>query len=135
MLEEKLQYRVKEGQHHGAQLQHNAGDVVELTEREAVGFLDKLELVEDPTAYDDPGYPQPEEGSASIEFSTPDVGIIEDVPISVMFKGYLLGVLNKAGFVTVGEVFDKSDEQLTDIKGISTKSLAKIRKAQSELGV
>ena len=36
-------YRVKPGYVHGAQKQYTAGAVVELTEQEALGFLDKLQ--------------------------------------------------------------------------------------------
>lgn len=39
------QYRVKQGYTHGAFDQHKAGDIVEYSEEEAAGFLDKLELV------------------------------------------------------------------------------------------
>lgn len=38
-------YRVKTGFRHGNLNQYGPGDVVELTEEEAAGFLDKLELV------------------------------------------------------------------------------------------
>lgn len=38
-------YRVKPGKHHGTQAQYGSGDLVEYTEDEAAGFLDKLELV------------------------------------------------------------------------------------------
>lgn len=43
---EKLTYRVKPGFRHGRDNEYGPGDTVELTEREASGFLDKLELVE-----------------------------------------------------------------------------------------
>jgi hypothetical protein len=38
-------YRVRPGFTHGAGRTHQAGDTLELTEREAAGLLDKLELV------------------------------------------------------------------------------------------
>lgn len=38
-------YRVKPGYRHGAGKKYGPGDLVELTEVEAAGFLDKLELV------------------------------------------------------------------------------------------
>lgn len=41
-------YRVRPGVRFGAAKQHGPGDVVELSEREAKGFLDKLELVREP---------------------------------------------------------------------------------------
>lgn len=40
-------YRVRPGFRFGAQNQHAPGDVVELEEAAALGFLDKLELVEE----------------------------------------------------------------------------------------
>lgn len=47
-------YRVKPGITHGARNQYKAGDLVEHTSEEAVGFLDKLELVaEAPASVDD----------------------------------------------------------------------------------
>lgn len=39
------EYRVKPGYSHGTGKRYGAGDIVELTEVEAQGFLDKLELV------------------------------------------------------------------------------------------
>jgi len=42
-------YRVRPGFTHGAGRTALAGDLVEMTEREASGFLDKLELVEEQT--------------------------------------------------------------------------------------
>lgn len=42
-------YVVKPGFTHGARNQFKAGDVVELTEQEAAGFLDKLQRVGDST--------------------------------------------------------------------------------------
>lgn len=40
-------YRVRPGFRFGAQNQHGPGDLVELEEAAALGFLDKLELVEE----------------------------------------------------------------------------------------
>lgn len=48
-------YRVRPGVRFGAAKQHGPGDVVELSEEEAKGFLDKLELVREP----DPPAPPP----------------------------------------------------------------------------
>jgi len=45
MADKKYTYRVKPGYLHGAYNQHGPGSLVELTEDEASGFLDKLELV------------------------------------------------------------------------------------------
>ena len=43
-------YRVRPGFRFGAQNQHAPGDVVQLEEAAALGFLDKLELVEEVAA-------------------------------------------------------------------------------------
>lgn len=43
--EVKKTYKVKEGQTWGVNPELQAGDTVELTEKEAAGFLDKLEEV------------------------------------------------------------------------------------------
>ena len=124
-MQEIKQYRVKEGQHHGRLRQYGPGDVVELTETEAAGFLDKLVLVEEAPAL---------ESSEPIEDSG-DYLMPNDYVLSEVFSGYLLGVLNKAGFKSTGQVFGQTDDVLLDIKGISNKSLEKIRQIQSELGV
>ncbi len=42
-----MRYQVKPGYTHGAFGQHQAGDIVELSEAEAAGFLDKLAPVAD----------------------------------------------------------------------------------------
>lgn len=55
--EKKYTYRVKPGRMFGAYNQHGPGDIVKLTENEAGGFLDKLQLVKEsapePPAPDD----------------------------------------------------------------------------------
>lgn len=50
-------YTVRPGFTFGASKQHKPGDTVELTEQEAAGFLDKLELAEDT---------KPSEGSGNV---------------------------------------------------------------------
>lgn len=45
-MADKQTYRVKDGYTFGKDKDKKAGDVVMLTEQEAAGFLDKLELVE-----------------------------------------------------------------------------------------
>jgi len=52
-----MRYRVKPGFRHGAEKQYGPGDIVELSEEEAVGFLDKLEPVQE----------EPEEPAAQTE--------------------------------------------------------------------
>jgi hypothetical protein len=59
------QYKVKPGYTFGWRDDYQPGDVVELTEAEAGGFLDKLELVEDvpatePSSEDVPAEDTPE---------------------------------------------------------------------------
>lgn len=48
------QYRVRAGKQHGSQKQYRSGDIVELTEQEAAGFLDKLERVEETLPVSEP---------------------------------------------------------------------------------
>ncbi len=43
-------YRVKPGKRHGAGNRYGPGELVTLEEAHAAGFLDKLELVEEPVA-------------------------------------------------------------------------------------
>ena len=45
-MTERKTYRVKPGQTFGVRSDYGPGDMVQLTEREAAGFLDKLELVD-----------------------------------------------------------------------------------------
>lgn len=54
--DKKYKYRVKPGRMHGAFNQHGPGSIVELTEDEAGGFLDKLELVRDDDVSENPAY-------------------------------------------------------------------------------
>ena len=91
-----------------------------IDETEAAGFLDKLVLVEEAPAL---------ESSEPIEDSG-DYLMPNDYVLSEVFSGYLLGVLNKAGFKSTGQVFGQTDDVLLDIKGISNKSLEKIRQIQ-----
>lgn len=58
-------YRVKDGVFHGANNQFGPGSIVELTEAEAAGLLDKLVLVE--------GGESPQEGERQQQGSTPFV--------------------------------------------------------------
>lgn len=44
-MSDKKTYRIRQGFTHGAGRSLQGGDTVEMTEREASGFLDKLELV------------------------------------------------------------------------------------------
>jgi hypothetical protein len=54
--DKKYKYRVKPGLMHGAFNQYGPGSIVELTEDEAGGFLDKLELVRDDDVSENPSY-------------------------------------------------------------------------------
>lgn len=54
--DKKYNYRVKAGRMHGAFNQYGPGDIVELTEDEAGGFLDKLELIKDDIVRENPSY-------------------------------------------------------------------------------
>lgn len=63
-----MQYRVRPGYRHGAQKQYGPGDVVELTEQEAAGFLDKLEPLAETAA---PVVPADDEADAEPEPAAP----------------------------------------------------------------
>lgn len=54
-------YRVRAGHTFGAFDQHTAGALVEMTEREAIPFFDKLELAEEGAASPEEVKPEPEE--------------------------------------------------------------------------
>lgn len=51
-------YRVKPGKYHGAHKQYSPGSTVQLTEEEAAGFLDKLELVQEPAQENEADMPK-----------------------------------------------------------------------------
>ena len=59
-----MRYQVKPGYTHGAFGQYQAGDVVELTEAEAAGFLDKLAPVAEPEPEVAETTPEPPTGKA-----------------------------------------------------------------------
>lgn len=56
-MSKKKKYRVKDGYKFGAGHAHQGGDVVELTEEEAQGFLDKLTPLEKHLEDADESYP------------------------------------------------------------------------------
>jgi hypothetical protein len=64
MPEKKFKYRVKPGRMFGSFFEHGPGSVVELSEEEAGGFLDKLELVSGPVE------PEPEDELAHLKSLT-----------------------------------------------------------------
>lgn len=89
-------YRVRDGFTHGAFNQHKAGDTVTLTEQEAAGFLDKLELVDGETEQDTTGtvtrQPQLQttqaEPPATVVTQTPDGNeTVDIVPLAEALNG------------------------------------------------
>lgn len=108
MNDEAKQYRVRPGFHHGAQGQYGPGDVVKLTEAEAIGFQDKLELVISPTE------------------ETPEVNIsksalkwleehVPDLPLQVAlgFLGITQGT-GKDGQITLADVKAAAETQVQE---------------------
>lgn len=100
-MSEYLKYRVKPGQQFGARKQHTAGAIVELTEQEAAGFLDKLELVGDSKSAPQPGFTLVEGGL-----------LLTQEPLQVSLRAAILAA---------------SDEELIAIPGIGEKSVETVR--------
>lgn len=86
------QYRVRPGVRHGARGQYGPGDVVELTEREASGFMDKLERVGSGSSVPVPAVPVVEEEAPSqvigVDFSSVD-GISDEIQQALYDAGFL----------------------------------------------
>lgn len=101
-------YRVKPGYKHGATNQYEPGDTVEMTEEEAAGFLDKLELVSG-------GKGKTAEKKA---VRLDSLGLDTET----------LTALDTAGFVYVTDLPEK-DSELETVKGITPSRLKAIRKA------
>jgi hypothetical protein len=95
-------WRVKPGFTFGAFSQHRPGDIVEMTEAEAAGFLDKLEQVDEPrnTLGEIPGV-----GA--------DIGL----------------ALALAGFASLETLAVASDADLLEINGMTAEALGAIRLA------
>lgn len=108
----KKTYRVKPGRQFGTVNVYSAGDLVELTEQEAFGFLDIL---------------QPAESDID---EVADDDSFDSTPItSLNLNGRIEAALLAAGFDVAGELNDASDEQLLAIEGIGAAALSTIRKA------
>ena len=103
-------YRVRPGFTFGAFNQHKPGVLVELTEFEAGGFLDKLEPVESGIAPDDNAIPLPwfDFGDLSKHMN-------------------MVRLLIANGYGTPASVQMASDEELLAIKGIGPKALGALR--------
>jgi hypothetical protein len=103
-------YRVKQGQQFGARKQHQAGAIVELTEQEAAGFLDKLELVDGTNA-------SPKRADELTEgglFVTPQ-SQTTPTTVATAFQNLRTAILAA------------SDEELIAIPGIGEKSVEAVR--------
>lgn len=94
-------YRVKPGHQFGARKQHAEGAIVELTEQEAAGFLDKLELVRESKS-------APQLGLTLVEGGL----LLTQEPLQVSLRGAILAA---------------SDEELIAIPGIGEKSVEAVR--------
>ena len=107
-------YRVKNGHRHGACKQYGPGSLVELSDSEAAGFLDKLEKVEESPA------PQPKVKAYSVIDST---GVTwGDLDPAVIDR------LVSAGYGPF-TALAASDEELLAVDGIGPATLRKVRKA------
>lgn len=108
-------YQVKPGFVFGAHNQHKVGDVVEMSEGEALPFLDKLTLLANETGG------RELVTSAPVLFATGDDYLPDGFPSQEE--------LLTAGYTTVTAVREATDAELTAVKGIGSASLKKIREA------
>lgn len=106
------QYKVKPDVRHGVAGRYGPGDIIELAERDAAPFSDKLEL-------DDP------EAELEVELS----------PLARfrIFDARILKLLEGAGLETLSDVADATDDELLAIDGIGQLTLARIREQISEV--
>lgn len=127
-------YRVRQGYRHGIGKKYGPGDLVELTEAEAQGFLDKLERVQDapqPTtgafvtnpAPSNPDKPDDEDDNPAVDQGgEPDTGDADGVddegepePIGADFPGAI--ALARAGITHLDQV-PRDEAALIAISGI-----------------
>lgn len=106
-----MRYRVKPGYRFGRLKQFGPGDIVELSEAEANGFLDKLEPVSEP---DDP---------APAVTPTPDAWEFDELSKHMR----IVKLLIDAGYTTPDAVRMASDDELLAVKGIGRKALVALR--------
>jgi hypothetical protein len=78
--EPKKTYKVKDGQTWGTNPELKAGETVELTEKEASGFLDKLELADG--SQRQPGQGQLPAGAVSATTETVSPPVVDDTQAS-----------------------------------------------------
>ncbi len=105
-MDEVKQYRVRPGFHHGAQGQYGPGAVVELTEAEAAGFLDKLELVAPPASRKPPELNISKGALKWLEENAPDLP-----PLGALsFLGVTQGT-GKDGQITLADVKAATEAQ------------------------
>lgn len=104
-------YKVKPGYKHGASNQYEAGDTVEMTEQEAAGFLDKLELVGGGKS------------KTAVKTATNNPVRLD----SLSLDADTMTALETAGYVYVTDLPEK-DSDLETVKGITAARLKAIRK-------
>jgi hypothetical protein len=107
-------YKVRAGRTFGAFSQYQSGDIVELDEKAAVPFLDKLEPVEG-------------EGTAPAKLPARELVINPATPLPEGFPHKER--LEAAGFDTLEAVRGATDKQLTDLPVIGKKAVQDIREA------
>ena len=111
-------YRVRQGRQFGRNPRLVAGDIVHLTEVEAVGFLDLVEPVGGAVTAAPSLLPTQPTAELKVNPATP-------LPDGFPHKGKL----EAAGFGTVEALRGASDKQLTDLPSIGRKSVQDIREA------
>lgn len=114
-------YRVKEGYRHGAGGKYGPGDLVQLTEVEAAGFLDKLELYSGEGLTGDSSVGGQASHGLAPEAERPTM---QAWPVD--WSNLLIAPLEKAGYGP-GDLAEATDADLLAISGIGEGSLRKIR--------
>lgn len=125
-------YTVRTGMRFGASNEYKAGDVVELSEAEALGFLDKLALSDETGGRE-------LTASAPNTFATTAAETGDDAPHTAVVTDGLSDALpdgfpyadklTAGGYTTLTAVAQATDADLLDVKGIGKASLQAIREA------
>ncbi len=120
-MTEKKTYRVKAGQTFGVQSDYGPGDRVQLTEREAAGLLDKLELVDAITKE------QPTKKLVTTVAPDPQPEMEPDHQRYLKLPSSVIVALQDGGYFEAEVIVEVSDEELLALDGIGQGKLRTIR--------
>ena len=133
-MTEKRPYRVKPGQTFGVRADYGPGDIVELTEREATGLLDKLEPVE--ANAEQPGKKlvttvAPEVDDQSEEQAEESDDEPDDQRYLTL-PGSVIVALQDGGYFEDDVIRGATDDELLALDGVGPGTLRKIRALYTE---